>query len=94
MENNIIEIPVKEQVQIVSIKGILLGTITLKSPFKDVQELIKKSSHYSIFWINKNDERVIDYDILRIDESEFPITACMFPDSLSIKKGVYEDLPF
>lgn len=85
---------VKEQIAMVQIKGVLLGTITLKTPFKELQDLIKKANHYSCFWLNSNEERVVDYDMLRVDESEFPITAWMFPDSKSIKEGVYEDLPF
>jgi len=84
----------KQQLQILSVKGILLGTISLKTPVKDVLELMKNTRHYSSFWVNKNDERIHEYDVLRMDFTEFPVSAWMFPDSESIKKGVFEDLPF
>jgi len=87
------ELP-KQQIQMQSIKGILLGTIYIKSPINDVLELIKKANNYSAFWINKNDERINEFDILRMDSTEFPVSLWMFPYSESIKKGVFEDLPF
>lgn len=85
---------VKQQLQMQSIKGFLLGTIYLETPINDVLELMKKANHYSTVWINKNDERIHEYDVLKMDSTEFPVSAWMFPDSESIKKGVYEDLPF
>lgn len=84
----------KKQLQMQSIKGILLGTISLKTPINDILELKKITGHYSTFWINKNDERIHEYDVLIIDSTEFPVRVWMFPDSESIKKGDFEDLPF
>jgi sensor histidine kinase YesM len=102
MENKKNELPVnqdssqtvKEQLAIVNIKGILIGTITLKQSFKQVLELIQKTSESSTFWINQKDERVHSFDILKTDETDFPLSAWKFPDSVAIQKDVYEDLPF
>lgn len=102
MENKNNELPenqdssqtIKEQLQIAQIKGILIGTITLKSSIKQVLELMQKTSRTGTFWITRKDEKIHSFDILSADESEYPLTAWTFPDSVTIQKDVYEDLPF
>jgi hypothetical protein len=85
---------VKEQLQIVQIKGVLIGTITLKTPFKDVLTLMQKPEASSSFCVTKEQERVYPFELLRLDENEFPLSVWIFPDVDTIKRGIYQDLPF
>lgn len=79
------------EMQDVTLKGILIAEITLKTSTKELLEIQKIKGHYTNFWLDNSGQRISDAYTLNQPEETFPLRLWRFPSKRDLDGDLVDE---